>query len=75
MLGRNLLVGRAVEGGRLTLFNRQLSLRSPATAAAVESRVDSRAEMADVLAQRFGLAVDAADLDAVMAVLDAGAGA
>jgi hypothetical protein len=60
-----------VEGGRLTLFNRQLSLRSPASAAPQERTLGKRAEMADALADLFGLRIADADLDAVMRVLDA----
>ncbi|MGZ5216099.1 MAG: arylamine N-acetyltransferase family protein [Caldimonas sp.] len=69
-LRQNLLVARAVEGGRLTLFNRQLALRRSATAAAEERTLGTRAEFAVVLADRFGLEIEALDLDAVMAVVD-----
>lgn len=69
MLRHNLLVARAVEGGRLTLFNHQLSLRRAATEPPEERRVNTRAEFADVLGDEFGLQIDVADLDAVMGVL------
>lgn len=70
MLRHNLLVGRAVEGARMTLFNRTLSVRRPETAAAEEQHLASRAELAQALADVFGLDVAPADLDAVMAVLE-----
>ena len=70
MLGHNLLLGRAIEGGRLRLFNRQLSAFQPQCAAPVERELQARAEFADVLADGFGLEVAPADLDAVMAALD-----
>ncbi|MFL6681412.1 MAG: arylamine N-acetyltransferase family protein [Burkholderiaceae bacterium] len=70
MLAANLLVGRAIEGGRLRLFNRRLSAFQPEHAAPVERDLHARAEFADVLADGFGLDVAPADLDAVMAALD-----
>ena len=70
MLGRNLLVGRAIDGGRLRLFNRRLSTFTPECAEPVERELQTRAEFADVLADGFGLDIAAADLDAVMAALD-----
>ena len=68
MLRHNLLVARAVQGGRLTLFNSKLSLRK-STSPPEETTLGTRAEFADALADAFGLKVDAADLDAVMAVI------
>jgi len=70
MLAANLLVGRAIEGGRLRLFNRRLSAFQPEHAAPVERELQTRAEFADVLADGFGLDVAPADLDAVMAALE-----
>jgi N-hydroxyarylamine O-acetyltransferase len=70
MLAHNLLVGRAIAGGRLRLFNRRLSTFRPQSAAPVEETLQARAEFADVLADGFGLDVAPADLDAVMAALD-----
>ena len=70
MLRQNLLVSRSVPGGRLTLFNRQLSLRRPAPARPEEQTLRTRAEFADVLADAFGLQIDAADLDVVMAAIE-----
>jgi len=70
MLGHNLLVGRAIAGGRLRLFNRRLSAFQPQCAAPVERDLQTRAEFADVLADGFGLDVAPADLDAVMATID-----
>ncbi len=69
-LAHNLLAGRAIEGGRLRLFNRRLSTFRPQTAAPAEQTLQTRAEFADVLADGFGLDVAPADLDAVMAALD-----
>ena len=71
MLRNNLLLGRAqAGGGRLTLFNDKLSLRLPQTAAPEERSLGSRADCIDVLADGFGLRLDAPDLDAVMAVIE-----
>ena len=70
MLGHNLLVGRAIAGGRLRLFNRRLSTFRPQHAAPLEQTLRTRAEFADALADGFGLDVAPADLDAVMAALD-----
>ncbi|HEY9023897.1 MAG TPA: arylamine N-acetyltransferase, partial [Burkholderiaceae bacterium] len=70
MLGANLLVGRAIDGGRLRLFNRRLSAFTPEVAAPVERELHTRAEFADVLGDGFGLDIAPADLDAVMAALD-----
>lgn len=69
MLRHNVLLGRAVEGGRLRLFNRTLSVFRPETAAPEVQQLQSRAEFADVLAEGFGLEVQPGDLDAVMDVL------
>ena len=70
MLAHNLLLGRAIEGGRLRLFNRRLSAFQPQCGAPVERELQTRAEFADVLADGFGLDVAPADLDAVMATID-----
>jgi N-hydroxyarylamine O-acetyltransferase len=70
MLAANLLVGRAIDGGRLRLFNRRLSAFQPEHAAPVERDLHTRAEFADVLADGFGLDVASADLDAVLAALE-----
>jgi N-hydroxyarylamine O-acetyltransferase len=70
MLGANLLVGRAIEGGRLRLFNRRLSAFRPEHGVPEERDLQTRAEFADVLADGFGLDVAPADLDAVLAALD-----
>lgn len=71
MLRHNLLVSRSVPGGRLTLFNRQLTLRPAVNSVPADERsLDSRAELADVLGDAFGLDIDAADLDAVISVLE-----
>jgi len=69
MLRQNLLVARAVPGGRLMLFNRQLTLRRPATAVPIERTLATRAEVEAVLADDFDLQIDAADLDAVMRII------
>jgi len=70
MLAHNLLMGRAIEGGRLRLFNHRLSTFRPQSAAPVEQTLRTRAEFADVLADGFGLDVAPADLDAIMVALD-----
>ena len=69
MLGNNLLVGRAIPGGRLRLFNHRLSTFRPECAAPTVQTLQARAEFADALADGFGLEVAPADLDAVMAAL------
>jgi N-hydroxyarylamine O-acetyltransferase len=70
ILRKNLLVGRTARGGRLTLFNRQLSLRRGAPAEVEETTLTTRAEIGDVFADGFDLQVEGADLDAVMAVIE-----
>ncbi len=69
-LGQNLLVGRAIDDGRLRLFNHKLSAFRPEIAAPHEQLLQTRAEFADALADGFGLDIASADLDAVMATLD-----
>jgi arylamine N-acetyltransferase len=71
MLRQNLLVSRSTPRGRLTLFNRELSLRTGEADAPAKRTLATRGELADVLADEFGLRLEAADLDAVMVVLDA----
>ena len=72
MMKNNLLVARALPGGgRLTLFNRQLTRRpSDPRLPAQEQTLDNRAELADVLADGFGLEVGGAELDAVLATFE-----
>ena len=67
-LRRNLVVGRAVPGGRLSLFNRQLKRRHGATGAVDESTLTTRAEIGDVLRDEFSLDIGESDLNHVMAV-------
>jgi N-hydroxyarylamine O-acetyltransferase len=69
-LGANLLVGRATEGGRWTLFNRELSLRRPLTAAPQVRTLATRADFEQALAGHFGLRLAPADLDAVLAAIE-----
>ncbi|MBU6259236.1 MAG: arylamine N-acetyltransferase [Burkholderiales bacterium] len=65
-LKSNLQLGRAVPEGRLTLFNRNLALRR-APELAPETRVlQTRAEFAAVIADRFGIPIRPHELDAVM---------
>ncbi len=70
MLRFNLLVARAIPGGRLRLFNARLSTYRPESAAPTEQTLATRAEFADAFADGFGLDVADADLDAVMGVLE-----
>jgi N-hydroxyarylamine O-acetyltransferase len=70
-LRHHLLVARSTPRGRLTLFDDTLSLRSGAGARPEERRLATRAEIADALADAFGLAISDTDLDAVMRVLQA----
>lgn len=65
MLGHNLLVARAVDAGRLTLFNRVLTFRRPATGT-FDERTVARPDIGGVLRERFGLAVAPADLARVL---------
>jgi len=69
MLRHNLLVARSTPGGRLTLFNGKLTLRNGTARPPEESSLGTRAEFGDALRDAFGLQIDDADLDAVMAVL------
>jgi N-hydroxyarylamine O-acetyltransferase len=70
-LRHHLLVARSTPRGRLTLFDDTLSLRSGAGARPEEQRLAARAEIGDALADAFGLAIEDADLDAVMRLLKA----
>jgi N-hydroxyarylamine O-acetyltransferase len=70
MLGNNLLVARAIEGGRLTLLNRLLTFRRAATDTLEQRELSTRSELEDVLAARFGLLLAEADLDHVIAKLE-----
>jgi N-hydroxyarylamine O-acetyltransferase len=74
-LRQNLLVARSTPRGRLTLFNDMLTLRRPELAPAEERTLRSRSELADALADEFGLRIDDGDLDAVMAVVESRSGA
>jgi N-hydroxyarylamine O-acetyltransferase len=67
-LRHNLLVARSTPRGRLTLFNDTLTLRTPALAPEQARTLRSRSELADVVANEFGLRLDDRDLDAVAAV-------
>ena len=62
MLGRNLLVSRAIDGGRLTLFNRRLTFRRVATSTLDEVDLDSPLQVAVALRERFGLVIDEAEM-------------
>jgi N-hydroxyarylamine O-acetyltransferase len=66
---QNLLVGKSTAAGSLTLFNGELSLRRSASIPAEKSTLATRSEIADVLADGFGLALGEAELDAVVAVV------
>ncbi|HEY4065740.1 MAG TPA: arylamine N-acetyltransferase [Burkholderiaceae bacterium] len=70
MLRHNLLMGRAVPGGRLALFNRTLTLRRGVAQPLEQRLLTTRAEFAAVFAEDFGLEIAAADLEAVMAVIE-----
>ena len=70
LLRHNLLVARATPRGRLTLYNDRLSLRRAGTAEPEEQAIATRAELAAVLADAFGLDLDPADVDAVQALLE-----
>jgi N-hydroxyarylamine O-acetyltransferase len=74
-LRQNLLVARSTSRGRLTLFNDTLTLRRPALAPPEERKLGSRSELADALADEFGLRIDDRDLDAVAAVVESRNGA
>ncbi len=70
MLRQNLLAARSTPSGRLTLFNHKLSLRNGTKAPTEERILANRAEFDEVFRDALGLQIDAADLDAVMAVLE-----
>lgn len=71
MLKNNLLVARALPGGRLTLFNRTLTQRAGDPRQPAEERhLGTRAELADVLRDGFGLDVSHDEMDAVVATLE-----
>jgi N-hydroxyarylamine O-acetyltransferase len=68
MLGRNVLIGIAAPAGRLTLFNRTLTLRTPD--GIDESTLHTRADFARVLAEDFRLVLDDSEVDAVMRAVE-----
>lgn len=69
VLGNNLLVARAIDGGRLVLFNHQLTFRRASTGTLEQHTLATDAAFDDTLRDRFGLAIDAADLDRALARL------
>ena len=69
-LGQNLLVARSVEAGRMTLFNRELSTQGSLDREPERRLLNSRAEMATVLGEGFGLELADRDLDALMTVVE-----
>ena len=69
-LKQNLLVARATEEGRLTLCNEQLTLRRPGVREPEQRTLEHRTEFAEVLVDAFGLNLDDADIDAVMALME-----
>ena len=69
-LGQNLLVARATDEGRLTLCNEQLTLRRPGVREHEQRTLEHRTEFAEVLVDAFGLALDDAEIDAVMALME-----
>ncbi len=70
MLAHNLLVGRALPGGRLRLFNHRLSTFRPECALPTDQVLQARSEFADAFADGFGLHIAPGDLDAVMGAID-----
>jgi N-hydroxyarylamine O-acetyltransferase len=72
-LRRNLLVSRSTAAGRLTLFNRELTLRQ-GDDAPTKRLLASHDEIARTLRIDMGLRIDDADLAAVLAILDTAAG-
>lgn len=69
LLGNNLLVSRAVDGGRLTLFNRALSFRRASTDTVEERLLDTPDDIVAVLTDRLGVILAPADIAPVMAKL------
>jgi N-hydroxyarylamine O-acetyltransferase len=70
MLGNNLLVARAADGGRLTLFNHLLTFRRAATGTLEQCELSTRSEFKDVLGERFGLRLEPGDVDRLMDKLE-----
>ncbi|WP_077035651.1 arylamine N-acetyltransferase [Pelomonas sp. KK5] len=70
LMGRCLLVARSLDdGGRMTLFNRRLTIRQPLDGAPIERELRTDAEIADQLTGGFGLRLSAEDLSVVLAKL------
>ena len=69
-LGQNLLVARSVEAGRMTLFNRELSMQGSLDREPERRLLNSRAEIATVLGDGFGLELADRDLNALMTVVE-----
>jgi len=71
MLRRNLVVSRPLpDGTRVALLNDRLTTRRGRGGAPERRFLANRAEFVDVLADVFDLAVDDADLDAALAVVE-----
>lgn len=69
LLGNHVLVSRAVDGGRLTLFDHELSFRRAATGTFERRTLQGADEIGDTLRGRFGLDLDDPTLDVAMQVL------
>ena len=70
LLGKNLLVGRCLPGERRRLFNRKLTVWRANAGPPAERVLETRAEMAEVLADAFDLEISAEDFDAVMTAIE-----
>ncbi len=67
MLGNNLLVARAADGGRWSLLNRRLSFRRASDGHFESSDLPDAAALAATLAGRFGLRLDGLDVERLWA--------
>jgi N-hydroxyarylamine O-acetyltransferase len=67
-LALNLVLGRATDDARLILWNLQLTVRSHAGGQARESTLGGVAEVADVMADAFGLVLTRSEVDTAYAV-------
>ncbi|MDE2368067.1 MAG: arylamine N-acetyltransferase [Burkholderiales bacterium] len=69
-LKTNLQLGRALPEGRLTLHNRNLTLRRSPEQPPQTRVLETRTEIAAVIADRFGIQIRPHELDAVMTVVE-----
>lgn len=62
-INNNLLVSRAVNGGRLTLLNYDLSFRTGSMELPGTRQLATRSEVSQVISDQFGIQLDPSELE------------